>query len=122
MEEDPEQQCAFRRIYRPMALRPGKDVGGNEVNSCRFRIGDLIRPIYRLADLEAYGCGAVCQVVGLDDEGDPIVSCFDPDGNLSEDSSFRFVEHFEYVCTATILEEHPECQHSSLLRAMNTNY
>ena len=122
MEEDPEQQCVFRRIYRPETIRPEQEVGSDVVNSRKFSIGDLIRPIRRLADLKAYGCGAVCQVRGLDEEDDPIVSCFDPIGNLTDDCSFRYAEHFEYVCTAAILEEHPESQHCTLLKVMNTNY
>ena len=69
----------------------------------------------------------MCQVVAIDDgsircQGDPVVSYFDDMGNLSDDSRLHIAEHFVKVCTTAIFEEHPECQHSTLLRVMNTNY
>ena len=124
MEDDPEQQFVYRRIFRPAALRPGDEVGSSRATSwsCRFSIGDIIRPAYCLADLRAYRCGAICQVVELDYEGDPIVSYFEPSGELSEDTSVQYTEHFEKVCTAEFFAEYPQIPHSIWESVLNTNY
>ena len=123
VDDDPEQQAVYRRIYRPEASRPGEEVGSNEASSssCRFSIGDIIRPIYRLADLRSYKCGAICQVVEVDFEGDPIVSYFEPCGALDKDSRLHYAEHFEQICRAVFFEEHPHISHSTWESVLNAS-
>ena len=124
MEEDPELQFVHRRIYLPEAHRPGEAVGSDDApsNSRRFRIGDIIRPLYRLAHLSAYRCGEICQVVEVDEDGDPFVAYFQPSGELSEDSSVRYAEHFVNVCTTEIFDEYPRTPHSTWATVLNANY
>ena len=123
VEDEPEMQCAYRRLYRPDASRPGQGVGSNEASnsSCRHSIGDIIRPIYRLADLLAYRNGAICQVVEVDFEGDPIVSYFEPSGRLETEQRWHYAEHFEKICTARFLEEYSSFPHSTWESLLNSN-
>ena len=120
VEADPEQQIFFRQIFRPEVLR--EDVGGSDVERCKFCIGDVIRPVKRLADLKAYGCGEICQVVGLDDEEDPIVSYYHPSGRITEECTKRYAEHFEYAGSAALFEANPGVPHSTWMSVLNTNY
>ena len=123
ISEDRELQFVYRKIYRPEAFRRN-EVGSNDVSSssCMFSIGDVIRPIYRLADLQAYRCGARCQVVGIEEDGDPIVSYYEPNGELSLDSDSVYATHFEKVCTTAIFDEHPQISHSTWETVLNSNY
>ena len=124
VEEFPEMQSYYRRLYRPDATRPGEGVGSNDASnsSCGHSIGDIIRPIYRLADLQAYRCGAICQVVEVDFEGDPIVSYFEPCGKLETGQQLHYAEHFEKICTAEFLEAHQNgIPHSTWDSVLNAN-
>ena len=121
VEADPEQQRFYRKIHVPEVLRPGEAVGSNRASCCRFSIGDLIRPIQCLANLDAYRNGSVCQVVAIDDgsircKGDPVVSYFDDTGNLLDDCSLHIAEHFERICTTAIFDENPYILRSTMLR------
>ena len=120
VEADPEQQIFYRQIFRPEDLR--EDVGGSDDERCKFCIGDVIRPVKRLADLKAYGCGEICQVVGLDDEEDPIVSYFHPGGRITEECTKRYAEHFEFAGSAALFEANPGVPHSTWMSVLNSNY
>ena len=125
VDADPEQQRFYRTIHLPEVQGPrtGDGVGDYSVECSRFSIDDLIRPLHRLANLKAYGNGAVCQVVAIDDGrlgmgrlNDPIVSYFDDDGILLDECRLRVAEHFEKICTTAIFDEHPLMRRSVMLR------
>ena len=99
------------------------EVGSNNASGsrCIFSIGDVIRPIHRLAELEAYRSGAICQVVGSDEDGDPIVSYYEANGELSLHSCSVYATHFEKVCDIALFEEHPQISHSSWESVLNSN-
>ena len=111
VEADPEQQRFYRKIHVPDVLRPGEAVGSNHASCCRFSIGDLIRPIQCLANLDAYRNGSVCQVVAIEDGSirpgmdDPIVSYFDDKGDLLDGWRMVIAEHFEKISTSAIFDD-----------------
>ena len=123
VDADPEQQCVFRRIYLPEVSRPEYAVGSNDERDicCGHSIGDIVRPIPRLAGLESYYNGAICQVLEVDEDGDPTVSYFEPDGELGTEQRLVYAEHFEKICTAKFLDEHSSMPHSTWSDLLNAN-
>ena len=122
VESDPEQQRFYRRIHVPEVLRQGESVGSNRALSCKFSIGDLIRPIQCLANLDAYKKGSVCQVVALEDGSirpgldDPIVSYFNDKGDIRDGWRMVIAEHFEKIGTIAVFDDWPYTLRCALLR------
>ena len=117
VHEDPEQQYFFKTIYLSSSPRPEDGVGGND-SSCKFRIGDFIRPRNCLAELEAYQCGAVAQVVSMEEDGpcDIYVSYYDDNGNIKDERKMHFSEHFVKIGNLSIFDEQPHFPRSTLLK------
>ena len=119
VDGDPENQILFRKIHLPAMHRPEKlsfvEIAGSDY--CReFGVGDLVRPQYCLANLNAYRNGAIGQVVGLDvDQSLIILSFFDDKGNLMDERILHFAEHFERICTVAIFDEKPYIPRSTML-------
>ena len=109
--DDPEKQALFRQIYLPVIHRKEKlsfeEIAGSDY--CRkFDIGDLVRPLYCLANLKAYRYGAIGKVVDLDAEHALLcLDFFDDKGNLRNERIVHFSAHYEKICTIDILEEEP---------------
>ena len=123
VEADPEQQCVIRRIHLPEVSRPDFAVGSNDECDicCGHSIGDIVRPVPRLAGLETYFNGEICQVIDVDEDGDPTVSYFTPDGELGRFTRLVYAEHFEQICTARFLHEHSSMPHSTWSDLLNAN-
>ena len=117
VEGNPEEQYLFRTIYLSDSTHPDDEVGSNDL-CCKFSAGDLVRPRSCLAELETYECGAVAQVVSIDEEGlrDLFVSYFDDKGNLKEERKLHFSEHFEKIGTTSVFELLPQIPRSTLLQ------
>ena len=120
--EDPDLQFVYRKIYRRASKE--EDVGSSDAkgSSCKFSLGDIIRPILCLAELPAYRFGAICHVVAVDADGDPIVSYHDDNGNLSSDVIRVYAQHFVKVCTEDVFEEDPNIPRSTWVTVLNSYY
>ena len=122
VESDPEQQRFYRRIHVPEVLRQGESVGSNRALCYKFSIGDLIRPIQCLANLDAYKKGSVCQVVAMEDGSirpgmdDPIVSYFNDKGDIRDGWRMVIAEHFEKIGTIAVFDDWPYTLRCALLR------
>ena len=97
------------------------DSNNNSSSSCEFSIGSVIRPILRLAEIEVYRCGAICQVVGADTDGWTRVSYYEPNGKLSSDRCSVRTEHFEFACDAAVFVKNPHILHSTWEAVLNSN-
>ena len=116
--DDPKAQLLYRTIYLPDHPHPEDAVGGNDAG-CKFSIGDLVRPKFCLAKLDAYECGAVAQVMNIDEGAFPekIAVCFfDDKGNLKQRLALRFSEHFVKIGDATVFDEHARIPRCTLLK------
>ena len=117
VEDDPEAQRLFQTIYLPGFPHPEDEVGGNDL-SCTFSTGDLIRPRFCLAELEAYERGAVAQVMSIGEGSirDIAVSFFDDEGNRKERQKLYYSEHFVKIGTASMFDEQSRIPRSTLLK------
>ena len=118
VDDDPEAQLLYRTIYLPDNPHPEDAVGGNDAG-CKFSIGDLVRSKFCLAKLDAYECGAVAQVMNIDEGAFPekIAVCFfDDKGNLKQRLALRFSEHFVKIGDATVFDEHARIPRCTLLK------
>ena len=118
VSDDPKAQLLYRTIYLPDHPHPEDAVGGNDAG-CKFSIGDLVRPKFCLAKLDAYECGAVAQVMNIDEGAFPekIAVCFfDDKGNLKQRLALRFSEHFVKIGDATVFDEHARIPRCTLLK------